>query len=179
MSVLIEAISVVVAVTTIDHRYPGGYDRFIVDAPNKTLCSDGHLVRIGFMAPTDVEHFSDRLSSCGIELKPDPSSSMAVIDQVGGPTQLWDWLGVHEYGPGIHGAYLLGQHPGDLVLPEPWSLEQHRDLADNWRLKEEVGRSLHRVGTDRFGSSMIFDESDGRIKFQGTVFDHLDDHQPN
>lgn len=54
MAVLIEAISVVVRKDAIEKRFPGGWDSFLDEIPNNTLCTDGELVRVGFMSPQDV-----------------------------------------------------------------------------------------------------------------------------
>ena len=57
MAVLVEAISVVVRRDAIGARYPGGWRGFLSIVPNSTLCADDDLVRVGFMAPPDVEAF--------------------------------------------------------------------------------------------------------------------------
>ena len=51
MSVLIEAISVVIQLEAVERFYPGGLEGLIESPPNGTLCHDDQLVRVGFMTP--------------------------------------------------------------------------------------------------------------------------------
>ena len=51
MAVIIEGLSVVISVDTIEARYPGGLEAFEANAPNANCCQDGELARVGFMAP--------------------------------------------------------------------------------------------------------------------------------
>jgi hypothetical protein len=57
MSVLIEAISVVMRADELLKKFPGGWDAFKGIVPNQTLCADNEIVRVGFMTPQDVESF--------------------------------------------------------------------------------------------------------------------------
>ena len=54
MAVLCEAISVVVRRDAIDKYFKGGWIKFVDDVPNSTMCTDGELVRVGFMTPNSV-----------------------------------------------------------------------------------------------------------------------------
>jgi len=65
MAVLVEAISVIVRRKAIDHSYPGGWDAFVAEVPNKTLCADDQLARVGFMTPQDVQNFIRALGDRG------------------------------------------------------------------------------------------------------------------
>lgn len=60
MAVLIEAISVVFRKESIDDKFPGGWKRFVDEAPNRTLFSDGQIGCVGFMHPDDVASFATR-----------------------------------------------------------------------------------------------------------------------
>jgi hypothetical protein len=57
MSVLAEAISVVIRVDAIEHRFPGGLEGLRRTVPNQTFCCDGELARVGFMDPADAEAY--------------------------------------------------------------------------------------------------------------------------
>jgi len=46
MSVLIEAISVLIKKSAIDSKWPGGWSSFVKQVPNQTLCYDALLVRV-------------------------------------------------------------------------------------------------------------------------------------
>jgi hypothetical protein len=45
MAVLVEAISVIIKRTAIDEKWPGGWEAFVRDVPNRTLCFD-RLLRV-------------------------------------------------------------------------------------------------------------------------------------
>lgn len=66
MTVLIEAISVVIRADRLLDVYPGGWDAFRNDVPNATMCADNELVRVGFMTPQDVEDYVGKLSDIGL-----------------------------------------------------------------------------------------------------------------
>jgi len=51
MAVLIEGTSVVIRLEAIHRQFPGGWQAFKLAAPNKTLCADNELIRVGFMQP--------------------------------------------------------------------------------------------------------------------------------
>ena len=93
MAVLLEAISVVIRRSAIDERFPGGWDQFVAETPNDTLCADDHLVRLGFMQPLEVQDFILALEPHGIvTLVDEAARDMAVIDQQHGPLVKVDWL---------------------------------------------------------------------------------------
>ena len=71
MSVLIEAISVVVPVPVLKQKMPGGFPGYIRGCPNQTFCHDGKLTRVGFMHSDDVERFVARLERSGLRRVPD------------------------------------------------------------------------------------------------------------
>jgi hypothetical protein len=93
MAVLIEAISVVVRRERIDKLFPGGWDGFVSAVPNRTLCADDEIVRVGFMTPQDTLAFIDRLIRGGLKfLDGGRAIDLAVIDQQGGATGECAWL---------------------------------------------------------------------------------------
>jgi len=47
MAVLVEAISAIIRVRTIEEIYPGQWPAFVKAVPNQTLCSDNELARVG------------------------------------------------------------------------------------------------------------------------------------
>ena len=67
MAVLIEAISVVVRVSSIARLYEGGARAFAADVPNNSLCADGELVRVGFMSPADAQAYVEQLERCNLK----------------------------------------------------------------------------------------------------------------
>jgi hypothetical protein len=104
MAVLVEAISVIVRRDAIDSKYLGGWDAFEENTPNRTLCMDEHLARIGFMSPTDVESFIKYLESYGlVYLDNEAAQDIAVADQQSGLTAECDWLEFGKLGFGSAG----------------------------------------------------------------------------
>jgi hypothetical protein len=96
LAVLIEGISVVARVNVIKSKYPGGWERFRTDAPNKTLCSDNELARLGFMTPSDVTDHIKKLETIGFTyLDGENAIDLVVIDQMSGPLKPCSWV---EYG---------------------------------------------------------------------------------
>lgn len=57
MSVLIEAISIVIRADELLKKLPGGWDVFKGIVLNQTLCADNEIVRVGFMTPQDVLYY--------------------------------------------------------------------------------------------------------------------------
>ena len=53
MAVLVEAISVIVRVDSINEKFPGGWIGFKDHVPNQTLCADNELARVGFIKALD------------------------------------------------------------------------------------------------------------------------------
>lgn len=93
MSVLVEAISVIIRRDAINAKYPGDWAAFVQAAPNATLCYDNELARIGFMHPQDVGNFIDRLAQHGLTFLVDnKTQDLAVADQQRGLTTECDWL---------------------------------------------------------------------------------------
>jgi hypothetical protein len=82
MPVLVEAISVIIRIQSIRDKYPGGWEDFVRKVPNRTLCNDDELARVGFMSPNDCESFVQSLNSAGlVYLKDDTCQDIAVADQ--------------------------------------------------------------------------------------------------
>ncbi len=93
MAVLIEAISIVIRADALIAAYPGGWDSYVRDVPNATMCADNELVRIGFMSPVDAESYIKTLSTYGLEFLVDGKArDLAVVDQLKGPLAPCDWI---------------------------------------------------------------------------------------
>jgi hypothetical protein len=87
MAVLVEAISVIVRRARLEAIYPGGWEGFVRDCPNRTLCADANLVRVGFMTPAGVQEWVERLTAAGLEFIRDGwrQTSRLSIKSVGRP----------------------------------------------------------------------------------------------
>lgn len=129
MAVLIEGISVVVRLDRLEPVMPGGFEQFAEMAPNRTLCADTEIARVGFMTPDDVRAFCEQLSTLGLVFAAeDPDGDFAVVDQQQGPTTVAPWL---EFGritlsgseQQVAACRLRGSAIDTLATPESWAYE--------------------------------------------------------
>lgn len=130
MSVLVEAISVIVRRSTLEQKYPGGLAQYQRNCPNRTFCADDTLTRIGFMAPEEAQAWIDHLQLHGlVNLRGDTSIDVAIVHQVEGFLGLCDWLegGIDE--SGIGRVWLKGTAPGPLAVPPHWASQQSRGMT--------------------------------------------------
>ena len=132
MSVLVECFSVVVRCSAIERRYPGGMAGYRADCTNKTLCTDGNLVRVGFMAEADIPEFLIRvLSRAGLASTDTDvpgattiaADCIAVIEQGRGPwhPEAATWLEYAQESDGVCLCWLSGEPQGELAAPAGWT----------------------------------------------------------
>jgi hypothetical protein len=146
MAVLIEGISVVVRRSRIDVLYPGGWDAFVSDCPNRTLCADEDLARVGFMDPTDVEAFVKRLESFGFVYCRDAEAvDLAVVDQQQGPATACSWLEFGHVQLGGHrvaACRAAGSKDPTLITPNGWIYERSLSANFSFLPRAEADRQL-------------------------------------
>lgn len=145
MSVLVEAISIVVDRDAIDARFPGGWDAFVQFVPNPTLCADPFLARVGFMHVDDVRHFVEALEARGLRhLRNGRAIDLVVVDQQRGPTTGCDWV---EFGK-LEGAVCVsacrrrGEPDLPMACPEGWTYEGSLSQTFGFTPLETVDDSL-------------------------------------
>jgi hypothetical protein len=115
MSVLCEAISVIIPISVLDTKYPGGMDAYRRACPNATFCADLHLTRVGFMVPDDVRRFVERLLAARlIHLQRRSALDLVVVDQLRGPTTPCEWLMAGRHPAGYSAAWLRLGMTGNL-----------------------------------------------------------------
>jgi hypothetical protein len=121
MSVLCEAISVIVPRDVLERLWPGGVEAYAASIPNRTFCADGRLTRVGFMHPNDVGHHLNGLAAAGLTTADEHEVfvDLAVVDQFEGPTRPCAWL-EWERVEQITRAWLSGSEPGELATPPGW-----------------------------------------------------------
>lgn len=172
MAVLVEGISVVARVATVEDRYPGGLAGFVADRPNQALCCDDELVRVGFMMPSDVGEFLERLRAAGFD-NHDLREWLdaAVVDQRTGPTLPCRWLAYCTYDPDIRAAYLAGSDPGKLIVPDVWEYEGSLSDCHTFTANEEVAEALVTLD-DSDDVHVIWDKRDQTVKYVGRPFPH-------
>ena len=127
MAVLVEAISVIIRLDAVEDRYPGGMDAFEAEIPNQSACSDGELVRVGFMVPEDVEGYIRLLSEKGLRYLIDGvAQDLVVVDQQSGPAVHCDWIEAGrvsldpEGGQMITIAQVVNSQAEGLATPPEW-----------------------------------------------------------
>jgi hypothetical protein len=174
MAVLCEVISVVTRRDSIDAFYKGGWDAFQTDVPNATMCTDGELVRVGFMSPDAVGIYIKTLEANGLQFQSkeellEPSSSsravsdIVVIDQLQGPTTPCEWVG-------------FGKHPfskkgGEAPLGEVsmcWLFEGERNReagADTKRIKMSLA-TPHGWDYEKSSSLQFVDDAELESRYE-------------
>lgn len=130
MAILIEAISVVLNANSVITKYPGGWEQFVADVPNKTLCADGELARIGFMMPQDAKAYVESLARHGlIYLCDGNAQDFVIVDQQRGFAAPCDWA---EFGrvdwqkdsaKKVAACRAIGSQASKLVTPDGWTYE--------------------------------------------------------
>jgi len=130
MSVLIEAISVIIRADALLKAFNGDWEAFKAIVPNKTLCADNEVVRVGFMTPDDVESFIKKLEKYGLTfLRNDESVDIAVVDQMRGPIKKCAWIefghvDMSDGGQRVAACRLVGSELMQIVTPPDWVYEK-------------------------------------------------------
>jgi ADP-ribosylglycohydrolase len=165
VAVLVEAISVIIRREAVERAYRAGWQGFVEDVPNATLCADDELARVGFMHPHEVEWFIDRLTARGLTfLSEGKCVDVAVVDQQRGPTMPCDWLEFGRFrfgnndeqvsacwlfeGPRIaHGLHLKGTH-FELATPPGWDFNNSLSARFTFLSNEQSEGRLQFLGRD-------------------------------
>jgi len=175
MTILIEAISIVVRCDSLERLGPDGMDRFYSSIPNQTFYSDGSLARVGFMDEQDALGFISCLESLGlVYLQGEESVDFAIVAQGQEELSRCEWLQRFEIDyqgtlldvaafVDAEGTVHLGEDPGDFVAPDGWSLDQaityNESRDDLTYLKSELA--------DGGGILDHYRSHDGQIVFIG------------
>lgn len=167
MPVLIEAISVVIRKTAIEANFPSWWS-FIATVPNKTLCWDGDVARVGFMTPMDVGAFATSLEQAGLVfLQNNSAADFVVVDQQRGPTTKCDWLEIGFLtinGHRVMFGRLVGNKSLDLVTPIDWVYERSLSASFNFVPNEDVDQRLQYLRNEN-GIDVFLDHKTGKEVF--------------
>jgi hypothetical protein len=155
--VLVEGISVIIKRKVIEEKFPGGWEVFVEDVPNKTLCADDEIARVGFMTPADVEGYVNHLSAFGFQyLAEDGVMDLVVVDQLHGFAAKCDWCEIGHANIGnnqsaqVTACRVTGSKITKLVCPEGWkfeeSLSQTYDFVPNGELEKSLKFLRHENG---------------------------------
>ncbi len=159
MAVLIEAISVVVKRSSVDEKFDGGWQAFVDNVPNDTLCADDEIARIGFMSPADVESYVQHLEALGLAyLRDDKAQDMVVVDQQRGLAVSCDWAETgHISLDGSSDKIIMACRATDstldtMISPDGWQYEGSLSQTFAFAPSEHVDKSLkflrHEDGLD-------------------------------
>jgi hypothetical protein len=130
MAVLIEVLCVIVRRSTIDEKYPGGWEKFEADHQTLPFCADDKIMRLGFTSPLEMRSVIRELEKFGFAyLKDGNSADIAIVDQSRGFMAPCDWL---EYGhvtigdgrTKVAACRLAGCPVKSIVLPLGWVYKQ-------------------------------------------------------
>jgi hypothetical protein len=167
MSVLVEALSLVVPRKVLDVSYPGGTDAFLEKLLDPSFscrftCADDDLVSVSFFATVDAQVAFAELTSAGIVAIDDGKFyEIAYLEQGKGPTIPCDWLEWQKHGEGYTSCWLAGTDPGRFHAPPDWTPEQSLRLTfQDWR--ETPGRCL-RLAVNADGMEVWLDFETGDI----------------
>lgn len=163
MAVLVEAISVVIRLEVVESKYPGGWESFVNDAPNETLCADDKLARIGFMSPDDVKSYVDHLERLGfVYIRDGHAIDLVVADQQRGFPVECEWAAIRR-GPindnadqVVSGCQAIDSETELLISPDGWTFEGSLSQTFGFSPTETVDKSLkflrHENGCDVYFS---------------------------
>ena len=178
MAVLVEAISVIIRVEVLVERFPGGWKTFEANPPNATLCADGDLVRVGFMAPPDVAAYGQWLEGFGIRYVVDGNAAdLVVAEQRTGFTAPCNWaeFGHIPYGGDPHklvsACQAIGSRSNELVTPDGWCYENSLSHKHGFVRRENLSEFLDFHGhTD--GLDVCTDIETGKRVYIGRASPH-------
>jgi len=182
MAVLIEANSVVIRADRL-LSVIGSWEAFKQQIPNRTLCADGELVRVGFMLSEDAQAYVRHLESLGLRyLENGGARDLVVVEQLNGPTSPCDWIEFMRGGLGgnsekrVAACRLVGGRAVGISLPE------------GWRFEDSLSNRCGRIPTDRLderlaflehiqGKDMYWDKIDSKKVYIGRAQSRLDEEQ--
>lgn len=148
MAVLAEAISVIVRKNAVAAHLPGGEARFLELVPNRTLCADAELYRIGFLSPEETARFTDALQDAGLVFLGDDTTAvdLAVVNQQHGATTPCPWLGFGRADPSGQGQWvsLCWLRAADGTPADPVAALARHPLAtpSGWRYEISLSRQF-------------------------------------
>jgi len=130
MAVLVEGISVIIRRKAIEEKFSGGWEAFVDDVPNQTLCADDELARVGFMSPADVKAYVGHLEEFGLcYLSQGRAVDLVVGDQLQGPATPCDWGQFGHVNVGgdpsqrVAACRTVGSTVKMLISPDGWQYE--------------------------------------------------------
>ncbi|WP_428937865.1 hypothetical protein [Fontivita pretiosa] len=151
-----------IRLSALEKAFPGGWEEFVATVPNRTLCADGELARVGFMIPADIREYVEGLEARGLVfLLNGAAQDIVIVDQRRGFTTRCDWA---EFGhanldgdPKVRVALcrLKGSKVKRAAIPFGWKFEEslscwHQFTPSGWGreflqfLRHEDGIDIYR-----------------------------------
>ncbi len=166
MSVLIEALTLVVRKQGLERAYPGGTAAFLAAAralarPPRFACEgDEHFVNVSFYDPEHMRPCLELLRAHGLgRIEDDAFVDAACVDQIFGPTRGCDWLRWAEDEDGITRAWLATEEPRELATDDQWTAARSLGLVHRERV-DVPGRLLRLAEED--GVEFWLDQTTGK-----------------
>lgn len=135
MSVLVEAISLIIRRSSLDRKFRGGTGAFLnycasrLSSEHRYACADQNLVSLSYYTNDAAHRGAVPLLGAGlVEIENNAFADFAVVDQHFGPTDSCAWIEWSRDAAGFTSAWLAGELPGELCTPEGWTVEQSLQL---------------------------------------------------
>jgi hypothetical protein len=128
MSILIEAVCLVVPRLVLDVSFPGGTDALlahcIANENVRYAIADAHLVSVSTLDPQSISPLVDQLIDLGIVGSEDGTRAgeFVFVDMLTGPALPCDWLGITLHPHGFAFAELVGYPVCAFETPQGWTL---------------------------------------------------------
>lgn len=123
MTVLADAISIIVPVQRIQGVWPGGAHAYATEAAPDTHCADTSLTRVGFEEPADAWDHLDRLEGLGLRYDSLAFADVAVVVD-GRFAAGCDWMAAEHVADGYSRCWAIADGDGELVIPDDWDVER-------------------------------------------------------
>lgn len=164
MAVLVEGVSVIVKRASIDQRYPGGWNAFVKDAPNSTLCADSHIARLGFMSDRAALAYVLTLQEHGFLSPGGPEpSDIAICCQNRGLRDECSWavfgtVEITDAGKKVKVviAQFIGGENDPLITPDGWTFQGSLSASDNFSSQMHSDKRFRFLRTEN-GLDVYFD----------------------
>lgn len=178
MAVLVEGISVIIKAESVTEKFPGGWKAFEANPPNKTLCADGELIRIGFMVPDDVKRYIGTLAEYDIQyLVNGKAEDLIVADQQRGFAAPCDWAEFGRIPLDLNNTKIIaacrktGSTVNQVVMPDGWNFEE--SLSSRFLFVPDGNEMSYAAepGHPDDGVDVYTDPDSGKKLYQGRVKD--------
>lgn len=162
MSVLVEAMCLIVPRVLLDDRYPGGTRGYLAELGRPSTearyaISDEHLVCASYFHVHAAERAAVPLLDFGfVETDGQSFHDFAIIDQGLGPTRSCMWLMWTRDPARLTSAWYSGAAPGELVTPPDWIPNQSLRLKRS-DIREIPGRAIRLAVDDGVETWLDFD----------------------